>query len=136
MNNEPKENNIRSVLNLLTTGDKILIAMLLILGISSAFAINVKQLPGEMCSVEVSGKIVHQLKLSEEQNISVEGALGTTTIQIKNKKIRVTHSACPEKICVNTGWISKVGQIIVCVPNKVVLKINGENHDFFNVITQ
>lgn len=131
-----KQNNFKSVLKLLTTGDKILVAVLIILGITSIFAINKKRLPGETCTVEFSGDMKHYLKLSENQNLYVEGSMGKTSIQIKNNKVRVTHSDCPEKICARTGWISNVGQIIVCVPNKVVIKIDGEKQDFFNVITQ
>ncbi|MBC8183577.1 NusG domain II-containing protein [candidate division KSB1 bacterium] len=130
------QNNFKSVIKLLTTGDKLLVAMLIILGITSIFAINKKRLPGETCSVEVSGEKTHHLKLSENQNLCVEGSMGKTSIQIKDNKVCVTHSDCPEKICVRTGWISNVGQIIVCVPNKVVIKIDGEKQDFFNVITQ
>jgi len=120
----------------LTTGDTILVTMLIFFGITSIFVININRLPGEMCSVEVSGKMIHHLKLSKNQNLSVVGPRGKTLIQIKDNKVRVTHSACPEKICARTGWINKTNQIIVCVPNKVVIQIDGEKYDFFNVITQ
>ena len=136
MHTDSKKRNFISVLKLLTTGDKVLVVMLIFLGIFSTFFINIKRLPGEMCSVEVSGKNTNQLKLSESQIFSVTGPRGKTQIQIKDNKVRVTNSACREKICVRSGWINKTGQIIVCVPNKVVIKINGEKHDFFNVITQ
>jgi len=120
----------------LTAGDIILMTMLIFLGITSLFVINKVRQPGEMCSIEVSGEILHHLKLSENQNISVEGPVGKTLIRIKDNKVRVTYSDCPEKICEKTGWISNVGEIIVCVPNKVIITIDGEIHDYFNVITQ
>jgi hypothetical protein len=133
---DSKKQNFISVLKLLTTGDKVLVVMLICLGIFSTFFFNIKRLPGEMCSVEVSGKNTNQLKLSENQIFSVTGPRGKTLIQIMDNKVRVTNSACREKICVRSGWINKTGQIIVCVPNRVVVKIDGVNNDFFNVITQ
>ena len=136
MHLKPKSSNTRSVLKLCTTGDKILVAILILLGITSFFATNMKRQPGETCSIEVSGELKHHLKLSENQEILVHGPIGETVIKIKNHKVRVTHSDCPEKICVKTGWIHKTGEFIVCVPNKVVIKIDGENNDHFNVITQ
>ena len=136
MQSNPKSSNIRSVLKLFTTGDKILVTILILLGITSLFAINFKRQPGETCSIEVSGKLIDRLKLSENQEILVHGPIGETLIKIKNHKVRVTHSDCPEKICVKTGWIHKTGEFIVCVPNKVIIKIDGEKHDHFDVITQ
>ena len=136
MQSNSKFSNIRSVLKLCTTGDKILIAILILLAITSLFAINMKRQPGETCSIEVSGKLIDHLKLSENRDLLVNGPIGETLIKIKNHKVRVTHSDCPEKICVKTGWIHKTGEFIVCVPNKVVIKIDGEKNDHFNVITQ
>ena len=37
---------------------------------------------------------------------------------------RVMHSDCPDKICVNTGWLSEPGQTAVCMPNRVTVTID------------
>ncbi len=47
------------------------------------------------------------------------------TIQVKSGAIRVKNSTCKRKICVHTGWISKDGQSIVCVPNRVIIYTEG-----------
>ncbi|MEG1449036.1 MAG: NusG domain II-containing protein [Oscillospiraceae bacterium] len=31
---------------------------------------------------------------------------------------------CPDKICVNTSWISKVTQSSACLPNKAYLTVS------------
>ncbi|KUO53316.1 MAG: hypothetical protein APF76_08685 [Desulfitibacter sp. BRH_c19] len=46
-------------------------------------------------------------------------------IVTEKDKIWVEESSCPNKICVNTGEISKPSQSIVCLPNKVVIYIEG-----------
>lgn len=38
-------------------------------------------------------------------------------------RIRFQESDCPDKICVKTGWLSKVGQTAACLPNEIILKI-------------
>ena len=38
----------------------------------------------------------------------------------------MTEADCPDKICVNTGKISKIGETIVCLPHRVVVEIQGE----------
>ena len=49
---------------------------------------------------------------------------------IQDGKADVTEASCPDGICVNHRAISKQGQSIVCLPNKVVVEIeNGEESD-------
>lgn len=38
-------------------------------------------------------------------------------LEVKDKKARVTTSDCPDKVCVNSGWASDCGHIIICMPN-------------------
>jgi len=52
------------------------------------------------------------------------------TVEIKDNKVRMKESHCPYKICVHTGWISKPYQQIVCVPNRVLIKITSEEKRF------
>jgi hypothetical protein len=51
--------------------------------------------------------------------------------EIRDGKIRVLHSDCHDKICVNTGFISSSSETIVCLPKHVVIKI--ENNTNSNV---
>lgn len=44
--------------------------------------------------------------------------------EIKDGRIRAAHSDCANQICVNTSWIDKCNDMIVCVPNRVMLKID------------
>ena len=46
-------------------------------------------------------------------------------IEAENGRIRFREAACPDQVCVHTGWISKNGQIAVCLPEGVLIKITG-----------
>ena len=46
-------------------------------------------------------------------------------IVTEKENIWVEDSSCPDKICVKTGKISIPGQSIVCLPNKIVIYIEG-----------
>jgi hypothetical protein len=35
---------------------------------------------------------------------------------------------CPNGICSDTGWIKHPGQVIVCSPNQLIVKIQGSNN--------
>lgn len=62
------------------------------------------------------------VSLLEDKEIVIDGAI----VRIADKKISIIESDCPDKVCVNTGEISKKGESIVCVPNGIVITIGGE----------
>lgn len=51
------------------------------------------------------------------------------TIEAESGKIRFSHAECPDQVCVNTGWITRPGQIAVCLPAGVIIKVEGEESD-------
>lgn len=51
------------------------------------------------------------------------------TIEAERGKIRFSHAECPDKVCVRTGWISRPGQIAVCLPAGIIVKIEGSDSD-------
>ncbi len=51
------------------------------------------------------------------------------TLEAENGSIRFSNAECPDQVCVHTGWISRPGQIAVCLPAGVIIKIEGESDD-------
>ncbi len=68
------------------------------------------------------GGEVKTISLNKEEIIELDGA----TVQISEGKISITESDCPDKVCVKTGEISKKGESIVCVPNGIVITVEGK----------
>lgn len=66
----------------------------------------------------------------ERQEIPVR-LPGNNYVHVITEKdeIWVEDASCPDKVCVNTGIISKSGQSIVCLPNKTVVYIEGTQED-------
>jgi hypothetical protein len=124
------------VLKIITPGDKILMVLIIILGIVSLVALNRLRRSGDSAIIEVDGQIVQQLDLKASKEITVHGSIGKTIIKIDQGAAQVIYSDCPEQVCVKTGKINRAGEIIVCVPNKVVVKISGKQQNQFDVITQ
>jgi hypothetical protein len=48
---------------------------------------------------------------------------------VDEKGICVSHSDCPDKICEKTGYIHSKGQSIVCLPNRVSVRITSDKED-------
>jgi hypothetical protein len=55
------------------------------------------------------------------------GPRGDTTIEIRDGTVRVVDSPCPDRICVAAGPISRTGQFIACLPNRVSVTLEGQD---------
>lgn len=112
--------------NLLTTSDKALIVALLVLSFASFWIIPGAGKQGGAVLIEQNGKLIKMLPLDRETTVNVEGPLGTTVVKVEKGKARIISSPCPRKLCLRMGSISKAGEMVVCVPNKVVVRIKGK----------
>jgi len=74
--------------------------------------------------------------LDGEATLRVPGPLGETVVVIEEGTVRVISSPCPEKICIKTGRISKPGQWIACLPNRVFITIRGKRSEQPDAISQ
>lgn len=54
---------------------------------------------------------------------------GTNRLVIRKGEADVTEASCPDKICVHQNPISQIGETIVCMPNQVIVTIEGENQN-------
>jgi len=67
--------------------------------------------------------------LSSDRVVSVAGPLGDTLVAIEGKTARIKDSPCPNKTCVAGGSISRPGQWLACLPNQVLVRIEGGADD-------
>lgn len=74
--------------------------------------------------ISVDGIETARLSLSEDTVYHPDGT--DIEITVKDGKAAVTYSGCPDKVCVRTGYISSGA--IVCLPQRVTVKIENENH--------
>lgn len=124
------------MLNMLTVPDKILIGGLAVLTLLSFPIIKHFQHEGKVAVIEVDGKLVGNFSLEEDRFIPVDGKLGTTRVEIVDNGVRVLDSPCPHKLCVKSGTISKSGETLVCLPNGVVIRIEGEEEPSVDAVSR
>ena len=63
-------------------------------------------------------------KLDGEKKIAIDGDYHLT-VTLTADGAQVTLSDCPTQDCVRTGHIRRVGQSIICLPEQVVVKLEG-----------
>ena len=59
--------------------------------------------------------------------IQVQGPLGTTEVEISQGRARIVRSPCKLKVCIKSGYIQYADRLSACLPNKVVVRIEGES---------
>ncbi|HPD01087.1 MAG TPA: NusG domain II-containing protein [Acetivibrio sp.] len=53
----------------------------------------------------------------------------SNTILVERGRVRFKEADCPDEVCVDTGWLYKKGDMAVCLPNRIMIKIEGEPED-------
>lgn len=77
---------------------------------------------GSRVVVNAAG-VKYEYSVSQNGTYTVAGELGPTTFEIKDGRVRITDSPCPNKTCISQGWHNP----LVCLPNKVMITVEGEN---------
>lgn len=108
-----------------TRGDIILIAVLLALSLLSLGAIRFFGVSGKHAVVEVDNRRVLELPLDHDIVTTVTGPLGETVIEVEKGAVSIPKSPCTNKYCMHMGHIRQVGEILVCVPNHIIVRITG-----------
>ena len=93
-------------------------------------------LPDSGSVPRVKASSIRCVSLDSEATVHVPGPLGDTVVAIRDGAVEVLSSPCPEKICIKTGKVSKPGQWIACLPNKVFVAVQGKRHEQPDAISQ
>jgi hypothetical protein len=109
-----------------TRGDIALIVILMLLSLTSLGALRYIGISGDHAVAEVNGERVLELPLERDTQAAVHGPLGDTVICIEKGKVWVESSPCPHGHCMHMGKISRAGEILVCVPNRVFITIRAK----------
>jgi len=80
--------------------------------------------------ISIDGEKKSEYPLKEDGVYLLEGShLGTNKLVIKDGKAYIEEASCPDKQCMKQGKISKAGEMLVCLPNRVVIKIVDANKE-------
>ena len=78
---------------------------------------------GKTAVISYDGEDIISLKLSEDTVYRFEGSNGYNVIEIKDGRLSITEADCPDKICVKHKDIKNEGEVIICLPHKLVVEI-------------
>ncbi|MDO4605342.1 MAG: NusG domain II-containing protein [Helcococcus sp.] len=116
----------------LTKGDKVLVIVLIIFSILFAYYMSTvnNNLEKKYVSIQINGKEIKTIDFSDDiigETYVLETEFGRNVLQFGDEEVRIIEASCPDQLCVKQGKIGKVGQLLVCLPNRLVVEIKAND---------
>ena len=118
-----------------TKNDIILIASLLLVVIAVVACLWLFGAKAEVVVVKIDGETVSEYSLDEDCEVEIKSGDGYNILIIEDGKARVERASCPDGICSEHRPISRGGESIICLPNKVVIEVHASSNDEPDIIT-
>lgn len=111
----------------MNTLDKKLIIWLLIISLIFICFLLFTKKDGNIALVYYDNQLIKTVPLDIDNIYLVQGELGDVIIEVKNNKIKVEDENSPKHLCSKQGFVSSSYESIVCLPNKIVIKIKNRD---------
>ncbi len=108
--------------------DLILLGVLLMLSSVGVLLYLLFSSGGEYAAVYVNGELYGRYSLNKDITVEItdpEYPQRKNILVIADGCASITDASCPDRICVNEGKKAREGESIICLPNKVVVAIEG-----------
>ena len=105
--------------------DIIFISVTVALIIAVALGVFLFSKDGDTVVVTVDGQIYGEYPLSVDRQVEIVNGEGYNLLVIEGGEAFVKSASCPDGICSSHRAVSKDGESIICLPNKVVVEIKA-----------
>lgn len=78
--------------------------------------------------IQINNEIYKRVDLpvTQETIIEIDNEFGHNIITINEMNVLMTYADCQDQVCVRQGEIHKIGNVIACLPSKLIVEIKGE----------
>ena len=115
--------------------DLILLAIILVLSILGFILLRKTANANSKVEVSVGGQIVKTISLNQDGEYRIESDYGYNIILVSGGQVCVKDTDCPNKDCMDFGSISREGEVILCLPHKLAVRIVGGKGDGADAIS-
>lgn len=74
---------------------------------------------GKTVVIKENNRVIAEYPIDKDEKV----VLAHNALVIESGKVRMCEADCKNRVCVKTGSISKRGECIVCLPNRVIIEI-------------
>lgn len=117
-------------------GDFVIIAAVLLLAAAlTAFLAHGASDDGQLyAEIWQDDTLVERVQLTDQTDRTID-LDGHNVIVLEGRTARVASADCRDQVCVRTGTLTHAGQVAVCLPNRVVLKLVGETGEIDAIVS-
>ena len=112
--------------------DIVLIAVLLILPLSVFIISGLLAPSGAAARIYIDGAAVREVSLAADGEYPIGDG---NVIAVESGRVYMKHADCPDGLCMRQGKISRTGERIVCLPNRVIVEIIGAGDEILGLKT-
>ena len=105
--------------------DIIFIGSFLVLAVLIGLCIFFFRSDGDTVTVTVDGDVRGVYPLGENITVEIKTDNGINILVIKDGVAFIESASCPDKICVAHKPISRDRETVVCLPNRVVIRVSS-----------
>lgn len=105
-----------------------IIAIIFLLSVVASFIIFKAPSKGTIANIYENGVCIKSIdlsKISKEYTFTIKTDNGINVIAAQKNKISIVEADCSDHICINQGWVSNSATPIVCLPHKIVIKLEN-----------
>lgn len=117
----------------------ILIAAVLALSVAASIFVYLYHGSGNVVAVYHHGELVERIHLdtvTTPYSFTVGNEEQYNVVTVEQGRICVSEATCPDHVCIHTGWLSDGAVPIVCLPNELVIQLEGTAEDSVDRIIQ
>ena len=106
----------------------ILIGVALIVSMAASIYVFRTHITDGVVGVYHHGELVKEIHLdtvTTPYTFTVGDENDYNVVSVERGRICVSEATCPDHVCMKTGWISDGAVPIVCLPNELVIKVEG-----------
>ena len=78
--------------------------------------------------------LVERVELTDSTDRTID-LDGHNVIVLSGRTAAMQSADCRDQVCVRTGTLTRAGQVAVCLPNRVVLRITGETSEIDAIVS-
>jgi hypothetical protein len=84
----------------------------------------------------LDGELLERYPLSEDRTVTVPGAEeGYNLVLVSGGTVKVTDADCPDRLCMKQKGISRDGESIICLPHRLVVRIQSQKESDVDAVT-
>ncbi len=103
--------------------DLLLLLLIITVSVITVMTVKATRKEGYRVRITCDGEILQTMPIDKNTEYIFNSENGTNTVIIKDGCAYVVNADCPDKVCEEYEPIDDAGEVIICLPHKLVVEV-------------